>query len=162
MAELEIIVTPPFRDVHGRFTKANKNLIENQRNIVRLLGMRWKMWMQEEAPKKSGDFARGHRYSTHVQGNNITLTGTVPQPLGKWIIKGTAAHDIVAHAGGALHFFWPKGFRGAGWYSFRSVHHPGTKPNPYNERVMSKWRPEAKNQLRHVAVKWVSDVKGGA
>lgn len=48
-----------------------------------------------------------------------------------WVHEGTEPHDIVAKNGGMLSFFWQDGPDGPGQYFFRTVHHPGTKPNHF-------------------------------
>jgi len=45
-----------------------------------------------------------------------------------------------------LHFYWPNGFAGPGWYSFWKVNHPGTKPNPFVEVALQLAWPEVKRR----------------
>jgi hypothetical protein len=52
------------------------------------------------------------------------------------VVQGSRAHPIVATNAQALRFYWPK--KGAVVF-FRRVNHPGTTPNPFFERVVSKW-----------------------
>ena len=48
-----------------------------------------------------------------------------------FVHEGTKPHDITARNAGSLYFFWPHGPDGPNFYAFRTVHHPGTKPNKF-------------------------------
>lgn len=170
---------PPFRDLKGRFAKADKGLLEDRREMVRVLGRRYVAFAQEEAPKKKGDFARGIFYRTFNKGDTVGFNTYMPQPLGKFIVGGTKPHPIAARNKGALYFFWPKvgmftvvpkggGFRthvsgSKLWVGKGYVSHPGTKPNDFTERAYNRWLPEAEPALRQISRRWVATVtQGGA
>jgi len=160
MAEINVTIKPPFRDIHGRFVKADARLIEDRREMVRHLGRRWVELARSEAPEKTGKFKRGIGFKTYVRGTAITLQSYRPEPLGTWITGGTKAHIIRAKHAKALRFYWANGPHGAGMYSFRAVHHPGTKPNPYPARAYPKWKPEAHEQLRRISRNYVQTITG--
>lgn len=168
---------PPLRDVLGRFAKANAAMLEESRAQMRQLGRRWIEIVRAEAPRKTGDFAKGHIYRTFIQGNTTGFRAYAPQPLSKWIIEGTKRHSIAAVSAGALYFFWPKvgmftvvpkkgGFRthvsgnklfiGKGY-----VMHPGTKPNDYLSRALATFKPEADASMGKIARSYVMGLKGG-
>ena len=174
MAEIRATVRPSFRDVQGRFTKANEGVLEDARNEMRVLGRQWVRIAQEEAPKgKTGNFARGIRFRTQQRGEQIELEGTIPQPLGTFITEGTKAHPIAARQANALRFFWPKIGKmvivpkGGGfsthvrndtlWVGKGRVDHPGTQPNPFTKRAFKKWRPNANKSLRRIALNWSNE-----
>jgi hypothetical protein len=156
MAEVSLTVQPSFRDIQGRFTKANDDLLKDKRDEMRSLGQRWVKFMREEAPKNTGKFAEGIRFTTRQQGETITLNGTMPQPLGTFITEGTKPHPIFPkRAGGFLRFNWPKA---GGIVFFRSVNHPGTKPNKFSDRAFRKWEPSTRVALNRITVNWVNKV----
>lgn len=171
MAQVSITVRPSYRDIRGRFVKADEQVLTEKREAARVLGREWKRLMRQEAPKKTGRFADGIGFRTKQTGEEITMEGFMPQPLGSYITEGTKAHIIAARNAGALRFFWPKvgmltfvpkngGFPthvnangdliiGKGF-----VNHPGTKPNKFNERAFDKWYPSARVELNRIAVNW--------
>lgn len=146
---------PTFRDLSGRFTRANRDLLENRREWVRYEGRRFVSIAQRRAPKKSGDFADGIRYRTFGSGDTIGFTSSVPQPLGKWIIGGTKPHTILGRP--YLAFFWERLNKRV---VFRSVNHPGTKPNPFIRQSYEEWRPGAEQTFRRISTRWVTTVSG--
>ena len=174
MAEIVTTVRPSYRDIAGKFVKADEQLLADKRDMARRIGQDWVKKMREEAPKKSGEFAKGIRFRTIVAGEQINMSGTIPQPLGEFIIEGTKEHVIAARSAGALAFFWPKvgmmtfvpkqgGFPthvnangdliiGKGF-----VNHPGTKPNKFNERALAKWKPFAFSELARISVNWTAN-----
>ena len=156
---IEITIKPPYRAVTGKFAKATKELKKDRRNALRQIGQKYVSVARQEAPKKSGKYRKSIRFRTGTQGDNIILTTSSAQPLGKWIIEGTKAHTIVAKAGKVLAFYWKKGFKGPGMYFFRSVRHPGTKPNPYHKRAWKRIKGFSNNMLRKLARDWVVKVQ---
>ena len=163
MAERVITVTstPPFRDVLGRFAKAEKQFLESKREGMRNLGRRWVAIARDEAPYgKTGKFRKSIAYRTSQSGSTVGFSTYSAQPLGKWITQGTKAHFIRARRVRFLRFDWPKGPNGPGIYFFRKVNHPGTKPNPYHERATARWMPEADMELRRISRKYVMTVQG--
>jgi hypothetical protein len=175
---LQVITKPPFRDVRGRFVRADAAMLEDRREMVRTLGRRWVEIARTEAPRKSGDFQRSISYKTFQRGQAIELRAYHAQPLGNWIIGGTAPHQI-APKGGALYFFWPKigrfvvvpkggGFKthvrkdGNLWVGKGFVSHPGTKANPYTARAYRRWQPLAEVELKRLARGYVMALKGKA
>ena len=140
---------PTFRDTQGRFARATEALINDKRNEMRGLGRLAKRYWQEEAPKKSGDFARGIGFRSFTSGDTVGFTIHTPQPLGSFIIDGTRPHAIVGNP--ILAFYWEK----VGRMVFtHSVAHPGTKPNPFHERAYQRWRPEADAAIRRISTRW--------
>jgi hypothetical protein len=147
---------PQFRDLRGRFARADKQLLDDRREAVRKMGRRWVAYAQDEAPKSptsTGRFWRGIRFRTYVRGSEIGFTATSPQPLGTYIVKGTKPHIIRAKFAKALYFFWPRG--GGKYYSRKSVRHPGTKPNPYTVRATKRWEKDAEKEIKRISTRWV-------
>jgi hypothetical protein len=151
---------PTFRDMIGRFATAEKNLLENRgRIIIRPEGRRFVQLLREEAPEKTGEFKKGFRFRTFVKGGAVGFTATVPQPLGRFIVKGTKAHSITPKGPGyPLRFYWPKMGRVVYFYH---VNHPGTKANPFVGRAYDRWKPGAKVPLARISSQYIADVKAG-
>jgi hypothetical protein len=123
--------------------------------MMRGLGRRYVVIAQDEAPKKTGKFARGIRFRTFIKGETVGFTTSTPQPLGKWIIEGTKPHPITPKGPGyPLAFYWEK--MGQMWYTYH-VNHPGTKPNPFIERAKDRWVPEARRELNRISSRWAVD-----
>lgn len=149
-------VNPTFRELNGRFVAANRELLEARRDEVRVLGGQMVDYLQQEAPKLTGEFARNIRYRTFQQGDKVGFTTSSPQPLGKWIVGGTKAHEIRPRGQGyPLH--WVKG--GVHYYAYR-VWHPGTKPNDYVSRARDRWEPEAQQALARISTRYIAKVTG--
>lgn len=53
-------------------------------------------------------------------------------PIMRYYVKGTRPHSIMPRDAQALSFEWKKA---GGLSFFRHVHHPGTKPHPFMDRV---------------------------
>lgn len=144
---------PTFRDLQGRFTKAEEQLLESRRDLMRDLGKRYTEIARDEAPKRTGQFADNIRFRTFIEGNSLGFRISSPQPLGKFIVLGTKPHVIAAKNVQFLRFYWEKGPEGPGVYFFRSVNHPGTKPNRFHDRAYRKWRPEAESSLKMISTR---------
>lgn len=183
MPQSSVTFRPPFRDILGRFARADKQLLENKRKAVRLLGRRWVELAKEEAPEgKTGKFRESIRFQTFVKDKEVGFTSSAVQPLGKWIVGGTRRHRIYPRNKGSLYFFWGKvgmytvvpkegsgifarhghGFTGKAygkfWVGKGYVNHPGTKPNDYIERTYDRWVDEMGNEIDKVADKFVIDL----
>jgi hypothetical protein len=155
-----ISAVPTFRDIHGRFAKASEQLLQGHRELMRSQAPRFVMLAREEAPKRSGEFADNIRYRTFVEENAVGFSVTTPQPLGKWIVKGTRPHMIRAKNAGSLRFNWSKGPKGPGVYFMKSVRHPGTKKNPFVSRAYRRWLPGARADFDRVSTNFVRTLAG--
>jgi len=160
MAEpmLKVEITPPLRDLQGRFAKAEKKLLALRREQLRDLGRRFVAVAREEAPRKTGKFAKGIGFKTYERGKGgaMELRVTDPQPLGKWIRGGTKPHVIVPVRARCLHFFTRSGDE----VFTMKVHHPGTKPSPYQERAMKRMTPEIDKSLKKLGKAVVKELAG--
>lgn len=162
---------PTLKDIIGAVLAAKDGLDADRRVLMRRLGQSFVMYAQDEAPKRTGDFAEGIRYRTYEQGEVFGMTVSTPQPLGRFIIGGTKPHWIAARRAGALYFFWGKvgafvtvpkrggfpthfGKDGKLWIGKGGVDHPGTKPNPFITRAYKRWQPQAQDGLRMIATNW--------
>lgn len=149
-------INPTFREVNGRFVVANQDLLESRRDMVRELGSRMVDLMQEEAPRDTGEFARNIRYRTFNQGDKVGFTTSSPQPLGKFIVGGTKAHEIRPRGQGyPLHWV----ANGRDHYAYR-VWHPGTKPNDYVTRAQERWEPESRQALARISTRYIAKATG--
>src|SRR5205085_383130 len=89
--------SPTFRDLQGRFTRATAATVKEMRDKLKGEGGRLRELMQEEAPSRTGAFAKkiGYRTSVGTGANVFTLDVVMPMPLAKFIIGGTKAHTIM-------------------------------------------------------------------
>lgn len=76
--------------------------------------------------------------------DNLVMSFNAYTPYARYVLDGTKEHDIYPKAARYLHFTG----RGGGDVfvgprgSSAHVHHPGTKPNPFNKKAMDRVRPE--------------------
>jgi len=155
---LKFTIAPTWRDVRGRFARAEDELLKVRRQELRLGGRKLVAIARDEAPKKSGKFARGIGFKTFKRGDRLVLSVHTPQPLGKFIQEGTKRHDIPKPKDSLsypLKFFWPKFGRVV---FFRWVDHPGTKPNPFMKRAARRFEPIGKTMLNKMATRYVQEV----
>lgn len=140
--------TSQFRSFLGRYTKASRTLERDLKGKFFRHGRRLYDLVLDEAPEKTGEFKRKIRYRTYQGTGKMGLAITTPLPLGRFIIGGTKAHPIVAVRASALAFYWAK-FGKVVFY--KSVWHPGTKPNPFMTRAYKKWLPGARRMLAELS-----------
>jgi hypothetical protein len=128
------------------------HLEQEQRALIADETERLQRIAKEEAPKDTGIFADGI-YSEV----NQRITGDLSAEIGvrgkhafllDYIIGGTKPHQIPKGGSAAqmakghpLSFYWENGPNGPGLYHFWSVQHPGTRPNPFHQRALARWRP---------------------
>lgn len=157
-----------YRDLQGRFIKADANLISERINFMRTIGKRIIQLAKEEAPgNPSGEFKKSFTFIIARKGSAVRGEFLSPEPLTSWIVRGTKPHNIYVSP---LHRGMPifqqtstrfgRGGRG-GLFFYRKVRHPGTKPNPFVERVAIKIDPEVSEQLSKVANRWSIKFTGG-
>lgn len=157
-------VTPPYRNIRGMFEKANKAMIEQQRESMRTLGEIWLESVRSEAPiGKTGKFRAAHSFKTFETSKGMQLRTYAPQPLATWITKGTRPHLIVARNKKALRFLWPNGPRSnrrfTAYHFYVWVWHPGTKPNDYLGRVHRVFVPFMREELAKMGRKFILELK---
>ena len=147
-----------YRDVLGRFARRSQRLVQAQRDMVRRGAQGMLAMLRYFAPKRSGEFAAGLNYRTDETAGGTTATFYAKGKhayLLPWIVEGTRPHIIPIGGSAAqmakgypLHFYWE---RIGEWVSFWSVHHPGTKPNPFIGQAMEVEWPVMKSDLRQTA-----------
>lgn len=152
----KLTVRPTFRDLAGRFARADQNLLAGRRNMVKNLAKTARDLYVEEAPEDTGDFKSGIRYRTFIQGERIGFTISTPQPLGKFIIGGTKAHIITPRGNYPLRF---EASDGSIVFTYL-VNHPGTSPNPFNQRAIDRFMPDAEADLRRLSTRYATEVTG--
>lgn len=178
-ATFEVVSSPTFRDMEGRFSKASDELLDARRDELRQLGQKFVEVMRKEAPfGKTGAFRRSIVFRTFTSGDELSMRTYSAQPLGTWIVEGTRPHKIQAKNARALYFFWPKVgmfavvpkrgefkthvsggklFIGKGY-----VDHPGTKPNDYVSRAYYQLEDEIEQSLKRISTRFVKVLNGEA
>lgn len=148
-AVFRITSTPTFRDLRGRFARAEQTLLTARREEYRALGGRSRDVLAANAPRKTGAFAGGIRYRTFERGDAIGVTLSVPAPLGDFITLGTKAHAIRPVSASVLRFE-----AGGETVFARGVNHPGTRPNPFIQRSLEQLAPEIDVAVRRISLRW--------
>lgn len=158
---------PPFREVTGRFAKATQGLLKDKQALMKDEGRRFVVLAREEAPKGrsgTGKFAKGISFKTFRGGSDVGFRVFVPMPLGRYILEGTRAHRIAARNVKALKFLWEKGPRSSNTFTvyhfYKSVMHPGTKPNPFMSRAYRRWIPGARTGLNRISKNYIRTIMG--
>jgi hypothetical protein len=82
-----------------------------------------------QCPKRTNKLSESivKRFFDSPDGLNVVIAAQ--QPYAIFVHEGTKAHVITGNP--ILAFAWEHGPNGPGTYFFRSVHHPGTKPNRF-------------------------------
>jgi len=152
----KLTMVPSFRDLRGRWAKANGKLLEIRRDLIRDQARRMTGLAQEEAPKRSGDFAKGIRFRTFVAAEAVGFTLSAPSPLVEFITKGTKPHPIPKPPrppGKPLAFEV-----GGETVIVYGVEHPGTKPNPFIGRAYRRWLPGARDMLNLISSRFIREL----
>ncbi len=159
MVDIIFRFSPQLRDVLGRFAKAEKALLETRKKELDKLALDLESMAEAEAPKgATGEFAKGITTEIFVQGKVLGFNLLSPQPLGLFIRGGTKPHKIAAKGGGVLAFLWASGPQGPGLHFFKSVNHPGTKPDDYALRAKNRWIPVARESLNRMALSYTAEL----
>jgi len=104
----DVTVKPTWRDVAGRFSKAEQVLIDARRDELRVEGraivdLVQKKLQAKTAPYNSSSLAKSIRFNTRKVGNDVRLNITSPSKAGP--------HKIYPRFANALSFMWPKAGR---------------------------------------------------
>jgi hypothetical protein len=158
MAGFELRSTPTFRDLQGRFTKANHELLETRRDSMRELAKRYVTLAQEESPGGPGHtVAEQLGYQTFNDGETLGFRLTAGQ-IARWHISGTGiygpAHRPIRPVKARfLHFFI-----GGEEFFRRSVR--GVPPNKFPGRAYRRWLPGAREELAKISTSYVRKIAG--
>jgi hypothetical protein len=154
----QITSDPDPQELRARVNSADRAKTNAQRQVIDRQAKRFAAFAYTEAPKKTGEYAAAITTRTFVGNNTAGFEVLSPGPLGTFIQKGTKSHVIRAKNAPMLRFYWPKVGRVV---YFKSVNHPGTKPNRFYNRALQRWAPEAKSDLSTIASTWVVTIRGG-
>lgn len=106
--------------------------------------------LKEEAPEGedpgSGSLKNSIKYERRTAIGRVALTFHTDVPYARYVIEGTRDHPINARNAQYLHYTGRDGVE----YFRRSVHHPGNKPNPFNQRVYERMLPEIASSFRAI------------
>ena len=147
---------PTFRDLQGRFTRANEALLDIRREEMRGLGRQFVSIAGEESPGGTGHtVARGIRFRSFVSENSVGFSAT-PGQIGQWHIQGTGIYGplrrlIRSKSGKKLHFF----IDGQEFFRWTVK---GIKPNAFFERAHKRWLPLAEAALRRISTRWSDEL----
>lgn len=152
-----------YRDVLGRFAQRTAALTDTRRDLARESGRIMVEQLKIHAPRKTGKFAAGLFYRTYERGDMVETRFYAGGEHGyvlPFLAYGTADH-IIPRGGSAaqkakgypLRFFWQKGPRGPGMYSYWSVHHPGTNASPFIGLARVSAQPPIRELLRRTVRK---------
>lgn len=169
---------PTFRDVQGKFAKADEELLNEARRRLRSEGPVIVEIARKHLRNKTGKYSSakleaGIRYNTQVAGQTVKLNITAPGKAGP--------HRIAARYTRALAFNWPRvgmmtfvpkrgGFRthvrnGALFVGKGYVDHPGGSLRPLMVPIMEKTQDEWERTrgqviLSQISTRWVKTVTG--
>jgi len=151
---------PPLRNIARRFSMAEQQLPAMMHNEMSIEARRLTDLVVAEAPKRTGKFASNISFRVYSTSRAIGFSIFLPQPVGSYIIEGTKPHTIASKRSGALSFYWSAGPSGPGRYAFKSVFHPGTKPNKFTGRAFRRWLPGARGALERISNSYVRTIVG--
>lgn len=174
---ISITARPTFRDVAGRFAKANEGLLDSKRDALRregaVLVQLVRAELNEKTKGRSDRLGSAVRFNTRVNNSNeVRLSVTAPAQAGP--------HRIYPRNAGALAFSWGKagafvivpragGFRthygkdGILWVGKGYVDHPGGSLVPLfsgvMDRALNSWQASGGNEvLRQIASRYIAQV----
>lgn len=157
---------PTFRDLAGRFVKANQELSNIRRDEMKTLENQFIDLASEEAPGGPGhSVARGlkrrdlsGRFSSasSTSADGAIGFGVTPGKLGAWHIQGTGIYGprgrlIVPVRAAALRFVINGEVLFRKWVR-------GIKPNPFFERAHKRWLPLTRKALRRISTRWTEEL----
>ena len=156
MSVFKVTSNPTFRDMKGRFAKANTSLLNARRQEMKSLGRKHKDALKRFAPRDTGKFAAGIRFQTFQRGDSIGFTVSTPQPLGTWLRPpGTKPHTINPRRPGGMLRFTVNGVE----VFARSVKHPGYKPpNDFVKEATESMQTERLRALRRMSTRYIEQV----
>lgn len=144
------------KQVFGNFFKATAKHPANFRQTMGEESDRLETILQNNAPKRTGQYAAGIHTTLTGTDENLKITITDPQPLGSYIRFGTRPHPIYPVRAKMLRFTV-----GGRVVFARKVNHPGTKANPFMIHSIGEWETGATQSLNKVASQYVEVANGG-
>ena len=153
MTQITVTSKPEVREISSRMARATKNMFGRGSGDLQQMAGTLVKYVQMEAPRKTGKSASMITYKTFVRGLNIGFSIELPEVYSKFVIPGTRAHVITPRHAKALRFVV-----GGKVVFTQRVNHPGTKPNPFPEKAIEKWRPVAQAGLQRIGNRWVTEV----
>lgn len=149
------------RDAEGRFARWETSLVAAQRQRLQEVAEDLIEDLRTAAPRSEGNgehVADGITFRFRGAREGVTGEIIAAGPRAnvlQFIINGTPPHIIRARSGRALAWqatnenYGPPG--NGGFYFFGAVNHPGTKPNPFVQRVWAQRQDEVTRRLAQVA-----------
>ena len=148
-------LTPTFRDLEGRFARAEKALLEERRDGVRRLAQRFVGLAGEEARGGAGHtIAKQVGYRTFNDGD-VTGFRTVLGRIARWHVEGTGLYGprralIRPVQAKALRFVV------SGKTLFR-MWVRGVRPDKFLGRAYRRWLPGARPELRKISTRFTRE-----
>lgn len=143
--------SPQWRDLAGRFARAEAG--GTLAKTVQQWGTKAVAELRDATPVRTGAARASWRADYLPSARTCKVTNA--QPYLPFLIRGTAPHTIQARAGGRLRLM--VGDRAV--YA-RSVHHPGTKPNPHLAAAIERALRTAAVDLHQAGVAIIQQLGG--
>lgn len=159
MASSWRIETRGFKELQATFKNAPRKIQDVGRAWAKDVAADEVKYIRKAAPSKTGRFRQTIQPYSRAFVIGVTI-GNYPKlgaRLAKWIISGTRAHPIVARRAKALRFMWKGKLR-----FFKSVWHPGTKPNDFIRKGAQKFQPRVRVWLNDLNKRIVNVLQGKA
>lgn len=174
--QIRIETRPSFRDIRGRFIKAETAMLDGRLAKLGKQGQRFLRMARGEAPGRTLPGKLGIEYSFATK-TRVSFAIYGPEPLLTWVQQGTKPHPIFPRRANALRFHWerkgmltlvPKGgwfFTGPGaggvfYIGKGRVDHPGTKANRFIGRAYRRWLPGARADMAKLSDLFVRTYDG--
>ncbi len=176
MTRFTVTSKPTFRDLQGRFARAEKELIDIRRDELRAEGRLLVKLVQKKTEQKvkqrNAKLEQGIRFKTFISGDDVRLSVTAPEKA--------APHRIQAKNAKALAFGWPKigmnvivpkagGFKthvrnGRLWVGKGYVDHPGGTLVPLFTPILAaslrEWESSrGRIVLNRISLRYVAEVE---
>jgi len=146
----------------GKGLDRAKTILRGATNAaLREIGKTYAPVLKAETPRRSGKLANSTRGqitgSPAAQELQVRQGARTPNGAfyGGFVRKGTAAHEIRPVRAKALRFVI-----GGNVVFAKKVNHPGTKPNPYHERALTKVSGQIDGIISRTGIKVAADLMG--
>lgn len=167
--QLLVISSDKLEKLHGRLSKADKQLIKTVTKEFRTFGKGLQEEARREAPVQTGKLRDSIKYKlTNADTSKVAISlyagnNERPEVVVRTVLLGSRPHEIrPKKPNGVLVFNSYRGSKVAkrggvtniklkgGLVFTRRVHHPGTKPNDFLGRAFNTMQPTLDNMLKRI------------
>lgn len=142
--KLSLTFTPPLEDRIAKLQQlAAHGIYESMGRLAQDAGGIYEQYLKMAAPVRTGALRDSIHYVQRGAGSGRISLEYQMLEYGRYVIEGTAPHDIYPVNGRALRFYGSDG----SLVFAKVVHHPGTRANDFPKAAWDAARPEVEAVL---------------